>query len=303
MSFSWQPIKEVGQRRFLSRARFYPEAKLSLKQPDYTTEEAAAARLLVHQPTRAFLLRLAQIGKARSADAAQDVEGIPLEELRERGLLRKEFLVLCRKDNRTICTTESAGELETTLGSKLTCATCGRAFKDEIVQEIHAITDSARHLLSGSRWMSIWLTEVLQASGVKREAVHWNPEAGGDELDIMTDALGPRVFFELKDREFGLGDAYPFVYRVSRYGGGFGVVVSTDHIAEDAKKFFDEQSRSIEARIVLIEGAASIEAGVSKLVDQVSRSGVIQLIRELSEQIAFDPTALLNAWMDRRSPQ
>jgi hypothetical protein len=36
---------------------------------------------------------------------------------------------------------------------------------------------------------------------------------------MSCDALGPRVFFELKDREFGLGDAYPFAIRVGRYGG------------------------------------------------------------------------------------
>lgn len=82
--------------------------------------------------------------------------------------------------------------------------------------------------------------------GILKENIGWNAVAGEDEIDIVTDALGSRIFFELKDREFGLGDAYPFAYRLSRYGGSFGVIVTTDKIADEAKRFFQEQGGKYE---------------------------------------------------------
>jgi hypothetical protein len=301
MSFAWQPIKETGSRRFAPRGRYYQEVKLELKAPDYTQEESDASRLLVSQPSRTFLLRLAQVGKVRSTDSAADTQQVPLHDLLSHGMLRREFLILCRKDNRTICSIETPAELESALGTALTCTVCGRPFKDELIQEIHAITDFGKKLLSGSRWMTVWITDLLIASGLPKAAIGWNPEASGEELDIMTDALGPRVFFELKDREFGLGDSYPFAYRVSRYGGTFGVVVTTERVADEAKKFFQEQSGSLAAQIQTVEGLQSIETGIASLVDQFSRNGVMLLLRELSEPLALDPTPIIRAWMDTAS--
>jgi hypothetical protein len=48
------------------------------------------------------------------------------------------------------------------------------------------------------------------------------------------------MFFELKDREFGLGDAYPFVTRMQRYGADGGVIVSTERVADEVKGFIAE---------------------------------------------------------------
>lgn len=299
MDFSWQPVRELSPRQYSGRSRLYPAAELSLKTPEYTPLESAAAKLLCSAPTRAFLIRLAQVGKARTADTAPDAADVPIEALRQHGLIRQEYLVLCRKDNRTICTTDAPNELESGPGLRLTCPTCQRAFKDELLQEIHVITDAARVLLSGSRWMSIWITDLLVAAGLRLDTIHWNMEVGGDELDIMTDALGSRVFFELKDREFGLGDSYPFAYRVSRYGGTFGIVATTDRVAEDAKKFFGEQARSIDAQIVTLEGVAGIQSRIPSLVDQVSRRGVAALLRELAGSLAIDPVPVISAWMER----
>ena len=127
-------------------------------------------------------------------------------------------MVLCRQDSHTICAIQDRVEIDTGGASRFLCTICGRAFKDELVQEIHAPTDFGKRLLSGSRWMTIWVTELLIGSGIARDHIAWNAVAAEDELDIMTDALGPRAFFELKDRDFGLGDAYPFAYRVTSPG-------------------------------------------------------------------------------------
>jgi hypothetical protein len=144
---------------------------------------------------------------------------------------------------------------------------------------------------------TIWITDLLVTAGIPKADVAWNATASEDELDLMVDVLGPRVFFELKDREFGLGDAYPFSYRVARYGGVFGVVVTTDKVAGEAKKFFDEQRPNMRAQIVYLEGQGTIEQEANNLIDQVSRNGVMLLLSELAESLPLDLIPVMNAWM------
>lgn len=299
MDFSWKPVKERPARRMPVRGRFYQEAKLDTRAPDYTTDEAQAARLLVASAARSLLLRLAQVGKARSIDAATDADAAVSAPLLDLGLLRREYLVQCRQDSHTICAIQVRAEIETGGAAGFRCTICGRPFRDELVQEIFALTEAAKRLLTGSRWMTIWVTELLIASGIDPQQIAWNAVAGEDELDIMTDALGPRAFFELKDREFGLGDAYPFAYRVTRYGGSFGIVVSMERVAEEAKRFFSEQRPAMGVRVETLEGPAGIESGVPNVVDRISRTGVTQLLLEVEDSLGLNTVPLVQAWMER----
>jgi len=301
MTFNWRAVKERHVRRYGPPVRFYRGDKLDSKPADYTDAESRAARLLVPTQTRNFAPSLAQLGKARSIDAAAQVGESLTRPLLDERLVRKEYLVICKQDSHTIACIQERSELDVGGGERFRCTVCGRAFRDELIQEILALTELGKRLLTGSRWMTIWVTELLISAGIGKDSVAWNPAAGEDELDIMTDALGPRVFFELKDREFGLGDAYPFAFRVSRYGGTFGVVVSTDRVAEEAKKFFQEQRPNIPGRIEFIEGEDAVESGVRALVDQFSRSGVIQLFAELAEPLAINLVPLLRLWMDKQA--
>ena len=298
MDFTWKAIRERPTRRLAVRSRLYKEQKLETRAPDYVEDEAAAARLLVSPAARSLLLRLAQLGKARSVDAAADADTAMASQMVDIGLVRREYIVLCRQDSHTICVTKDRTELDAGAGGAFVCSICGRLFKDELVQEIFAVTNFGKSLLSGSRWMTIWITDLLIGAGIARDEIAWNAVAAEDELDIMTDALGPRVFFELKDREFGLGDAYPFAYRVNRYGGLFGVVVSTEQVAAEAKRFFEEQRQTMEARIEWIEGPEAISTNICSLVDRVSRSGVNQLLIDLSESIGINLVPIARSWMD-----
>ena len=110
--------------------------------------------------------------------------------------------------------------------------------------------------------------------------------------------FGLRVFFELKDREFGLGDAYPFAIRLGRYGGRYGVVITTDRVAEDSKGFFAEQQRSeVPAGIDVLESQEKIESGIKQLIDRYSRVSVNETIRDLTEYIGMSLTPVISAWM------
>jgi hypothetical protein len=246
------------------------------------------------------MLRLAQVGKARGKEARELAAEQVVAGLLNCGLLVEEFLLTCRQDQHTICVVSAKSDIERSPADSLLCNVCGRRFSEENLQSIYGLTGMAKKLLDGSRWMSVWITELLKGSGVEAPCVKWSLQAGGEELDIMVEAFNSRVFFELKDREFGLGDAYPFVYRVARYGGLMGVVATTEKVSADAKKFFEEEARS-PARsfsdIVCLEGPDGIGTGISRTVRDLAFLEVRRALAPVSERTDIDLWPVVRRWL------
>ena len=242
MNFDWTsvPVEYFHDLRRSHLAAAGREPKLAMKPATLVSHEIENSRLLIEPKYRSFLQRLVQAGKVRAVDAMLDTDLGTTDPLIEKGLLRKEFLVRCRMDSRTLCTVESQEDLEYEFGERLRCSSCGRTFKEELIQEVYAPTAHAKALINGSHWMTVWITDVLMKAGVDKSSIHWSATAGEDEIDIIAEVQGHRMFFELKDREFGLGDAYPFVTRMQRYGADGGVIVSTERVADEVKGFIAE---------------------------------------------------------------
>lgn len=246
MEFEWKPVSHHFPRRL--RGHYVPleryeqeegslnEKNLRYSEPNYDTEDAKAASLLVDTNIRQIMLKLAQVGKMMSKDAlALERKPDTIKELLSLNLVAEEYLLICKQDQHTICVVPSKQHLAQDPLASFRCNICGRSFPEENLQVIYTLTDKGKRLTKGSSWMSIWVTELLKAKGVKEKGIRWNLEAGGDELDIVVEDFGSRSFLELKDREFGLGDAYPFTYRITRYGGDLGVIVTMEKVSTDAK--------------------------------------------------------------------
>ncbi|GAI19452.1 unnamed protein product, partial [marine sediment metagenome] len=139
--------------------------------------------------------------------------------------------------------------------------------------------------------------------GIEQKRIKWGIESSGEELDIMVEDFDSRLFLELKDREFGLGDAYPFTYRVARYGGTFGVVVTTERVSSDAKNFFEEeesQRRRI-GWIQYLEGSKGIQEGISKVVEKMALLQVRRTVQSFSDEIGIDLFPVLEHWINMRT--
>ena len=300
MSFEWKDARtRMTIRRVGLRRPYFQEEPLRTKEASYSEEELKQAKVITSEKHRIFLLGLAQIGKARSVDAASVANEGVVHPLLEAELIQKEYLVSCKKDSRTLCTISQQSELETPVGSDMRCPVCSRSFKDELIQEIYSLTEIARDLLRSSKWMTVWVTDLIVNSGIPIDQIGWNAEAGDDELDIVATLLNQRIFFELKDREFGLGDAYPFGFRVERYRGDLGVVLTTDKVAEDAKRFFKEEVANRRGvRITFVEGVGGIEERMEELVNDIAKSAIYQFFGEFSERFGIDLVAFVKAWME-----
>jgi hypothetical protein len=301
MNFEWRKISPPPPRPGVSR-RLHENVPTVLAQPaTFSTADLERSLLLLDREQREFLIRLGQVGKARSSDARADSKQANTAKLMETRLVRKEFLVLCRQDSHTICSIPDKSELNEH-GTDFKCSLCGRAFKDEQIQDIYALTDDGKSLVAGSHWMTIWVTKLLIDAGVPQDGITWNGAAGEDEIDIIADVNGHKLFLELKDREFGLGDAYPFTFRVARYGADSGIVISTAQIGDEAKNFLHNPPREMGGSpIQTIAGHENVADRLSSLIQSISRSATNNTLARVMEPTGLNVIPFVDAWMAAHS--
>jgi hypothetical protein len=300
MTFDWKEANPASRRRLMQGARFHEE-KMNTRSPDLTASQLTKARLLASKKHREFARSLAQLGKARSVDAKAISDHDVIQPLLEAELIRKEYLVTCRQDSRTLCSVPDKTVLSGEAARHMRCTTCGRLFEEELIQEIFALTAETKALLEGSHWMTVWITDLLNASGIQNEKIRWNAAAGDDEIDIVVDVQGMNVFLELKDREFGLGDAYPFGFRLERYGGDIGVIITMEKVAVEARKFIDEQAQQRRGgRIECLEGTDVISSGVPALIERISKTAVETFFWDFSEELGLGLLPLIHGWLNAR---
>jgi hypothetical protein len=118
----------------------------------------------------------------------------------------------------------------------------------------------------------------------------------------MVEEFGSRIYFELKDREFGLGDSYPFAHRIDRYGGTVGVVATMDKVSADAQKYFKDisQRREYPISVRYLERREGIQDGIRQLVEDRSKAQARRVFQPFSSQLGFDVWPLVEVWIDNR---
>jgi len=304
MEFEWRLFERkkqspVEQRSFFNNLGVYKQfnknsdKEMKFSIPDYSEEDIKMVKLLADKKIRSFVIELAKLKKVAKNDAEKTLsEGEILQKLLENDLMSKEFLITCKQNHHAICTVSSLEELKEK--NSLKCSECGRQFLDEITSEIYAISEKSRKLINQSTWMSIWVTECLIKNGIRKDKIRWNLEGNGEELDIVVEDYNQKIFFELKDREFGLGDAYPFAFRVERYQGRMGVIATTDKVSTDAKKFLNEQQRP---SYRFLEQNKGIENGLTVLVKELVSRDIKNHIGEISGIIGINFDSLIDSWI------
>jgi len=245
MKLTWKPRAPRGRdlSRFLKSAQ---RQGARYEPPEYDANEAVLANALASPDLRKKLLEVMRQTKVRTADMLQGdseaTRGI-IDKLTGLALLSREYLLVCSKSGQGLARLQSKEDITGSRLKALSCGQCGRPLMEERVDEILIPTGQARKLSEGSRWMRIVFTNTLIEEGISRDQIVWNLSQNGEDVDVIASIMGRLVFVELKDREFGLGDAYPFSSRVARYGGDVGIIVTADKVAQDAKKFFEEQAK------------------------------------------------------------
>jgi hypothetical protein len=126
------------------------------------------------------------------------------------------------------------------------------------------------------------------------ESILWNIADQSEEVDIAAEHLDDLWMFELKDREFGAGDAYPFNYRRVRYQTEKAIIVTTERVSKDAKNVFNELIRDAArnqpthpSEVVYVEGLNQAESVLGHQLSASSLSFAITRLRPVEEISGF----------------
>jgi len=179
------------------------------------------------------------------------------------------------------------------------------------MEEALAVTDLGRNLLDKARWLSVLLLKELQAVGVSREAVLLEQTVGGDEIDCLANISGELALFELKDKEFNLGNAYSFGAKIGIIRPQHPVIVTTEHVGNDAKEHFIRARRAsaresmfetehADAGITYIEGAESLGIGIRAFATAIYRRDALRLLDRVLPLASLDGASLLAALEEAR---
>lgn len=87
---------------------------------------------------------------------------------------------------------------------------------------------------------------------------------------------GLHLFLELKDREFGVGDGYAFVPRLTKYGASHGIIATMTSLTSDAKKHLYESAPHLAGiQIRTLEGADQIQLALPKFLNEFSTGAIL----------------------------
>jgi hypothetical protein len=223
--------------------------------------------------------------------------------------------VICGKTQGQVARVPSRDILKRMSDDGVKCA-CGRAIADERIEEALSITDLGRTLLDGSRWLTLLVVEQLQLVGVPLNRILIEQQVGSDELDCLADISGDFVLFELKDKDFNLGNAYSFGAKMQIIRPDHAVIFSTQKIGNDAREHFGRarlarnvglrtlpSSDGERAEILYFEGLDQLRGGIEALATDKYRQHAVRALKPVLDLAAIPAAPLISALEHRTSGQ
>ncbi|MBL6749446.1 MAG: hypothetical protein ISP90_02945 [Nevskia sp.] len=282
-----------------------------------TDDTYSAAAVLSNRDCRTLAIAVKASGGLLERDIQKQLspeirEKAPIlvQELKDAKLVESEIVVICSKTQAQVARAPSREIIKELAEKRVKCA-CGRSLSEERAEEALSITNSGRILLDKARWMSVLLVQELEAVGIPRDCIFLEARVGGDEMDCVADVSGELVLFELKDKEFSLGNAYSFGAKIAIIKPNRPVIVTTEKVANDAKEHFvraglsgqvpDSMFSESRSGIHYIEGIDSLRLGLEMLATTIFRNDAVNLLGRVLPLVSVDGAALFDAFESART--
>jgi hypothetical protein len=216
------------------------------------------------------------LSNSESKEQQESIEK-KLNYLSSQDLLDKSLIIICNKTNQWWnMTVPSVTMLKQLESAGVTCTSCGAKISDERIDHLFRISQKGNMLVSGSYWMVGKVVDSLHKLGCRNGDIYADVRYESEQIDVLAFVLSKCIVAELKDREFGLGDAYKFHGKVSRLRQRLGsdiipVVITTKNIANEARKLLSEVSIGTrehdQIEYKFIEGLENLEPEMKKWVN------------------------------------
>jgi hypothetical protein len=289
-----------------------------------TSWEIDASELLRDRATRTLATAIKASGGLLVGDLARQ---LPVDQrtrvddirtsLASLELITSEYFVVCKKTQTQAARVPTREVLDQIAAQGVRCG-CGQPIISERVEEAVSISDQGRRMLDGSRWFSVLLLSELLRLGVRAERILLEHTAGGDEMDCIADISGDIVLFELKDKEFNIGNAYSFGAKLNIVRPEHPVIITSEYVGNDAKEHFERSQlvgRGQRSRISIdddqesnqltyIEGVDNMADALAQLVSNINAVDARRILRQALPHAAlgaddalqiFDPTCAFSS--------
>jgi hypothetical protein len=248
--------------------------------------EDPEARLLLHRMEEAQ-------ATGRSAELFNETENHSvMERLADCGLLKREVLISCRKEGRSLFRLPSVERLTIITASSAVCSECGAALSDERVEELVTLTEMAMELLPESARLGNRLRTVLKEIGVAQRAVRELPASSDGEVLMEVTVSDEPFLFLLRDGDLSSAHAAHALDRLIETEAQHLVVIVTGRIQEEARVRLREDARRItrgadDTELVLIEGMDAAQGELQHAFERAAQRALAAELCELDASLGF----------------
>ena len=265
-------------------------------------ERRLAIEVLEDNETRRFLQRLSESEtgrRVRELVSRQDEKNgeEAINRLFDVGLLKREVMVSCRKQGRSLFCLPSMAELTVMTNSSVTCSECGIPIADEKIEEIIAPSESALTILNEGVWLANHLRGMLRELGVSDRNIVVRPATGNGEVTVLANICQKPFLFFLRDGELTVNHARRALSRLEETEAEQIVLISAGKMHEAGRVILREYARRRAQRgdveILLVEGLDAAQEELVKAFERVSERALTQELCELDSSLGFSAGYLI----------
>ena len=282
-----------------------------------TEAEIGLSRVLVDHQLRSLAIAMKQAGGLLLSDIPKQIKGTSTPDVQSMhgtltkfGLVTNEIVVLCKNVSRQVLRVPTVEALADITNAGGRCA-CGRRIDEERQEQAIGLTDAGAALLDKSRWLSVLVYDALVKAGVAPERIVVEGTLGGDEVDCVAEISGELCLFELKDKEFNLGEAYSFGAKIGILSPEHAVVVTTAKVGGDAKQhlqralkttsdsatrylMYEPDTRGV-SRVSYIEGVEKLSEEITRFVSDIETKDAQTALQEILDSVSLGADRLIAA--------
>lgn len=293
--------REREERAPESYARFVSSVSEGAGAAGETPERLRAVEALEEAEARRLLRRLSDAqAEGRTSEmllgSGRDGESLPesvVARLAGAGLVRRELLISCRKDGRSLFRLPSADALAVMTASNAVCSECGAAVADERAEELVTPTPMAGSMLKDGAWLVSRMRSVLSELGVPEGEVATRPASGETDALMMAAPAGDPFLFVLRDGDFTLAHARRAIDAEADAEAAHLVVVSTGKVQDDARaRLREHQKRRArtggELGLIMVEGVDAAAGELRQALDAVTLKALAAELYELDAPLGMN---------------
>lgn len=253
---------------------------------EFNPEEIEVARALADERLRVLIDNFKEKFTITEEFASKEL----VESLTRLNVVKKEFVILCRKTGKQISRLSTQESVKSDHLSGFKCFSCGRPLSEEDVQELISLTPLGRVFLQPNNWLSLNLADKLRQFGIKDKMILVKPVKRHKLIDCFINYNGYLLFGGIKDAPLDLKDIYYLITQASYYQVDYAFILNPYPLSEPARYFL---TRHAEFPIEVIDSLDNVGRTLSYFLEKIRQSLIEKVLKEFDSFTKVDADQVL----------